>query len=432
MKGESGVSDCARILVVDDSPVTLEVVGRILRQKGHSVETAADVAGAVSRLDGGPLDLVITDLRMPGADGLDLVRHVRENFPETAVVMLTGFPSIEGAVEAVKGGAEAYLTKPFTQVELLDTVATVLQAFDGRRPQGQGTAMPLPLVGRSEAVRALRAAVEVGAAGTGPVLIEAPVGSGAEAVARAIHDGSARSEHAFAVVHCELLGDPCRELFGSGNGKSFVEVCDGGTLALKGPEALDAVAQIHLMRLFQERRCIPVGGGRGRPVDVRVVALTSRDLERQAGTGHLRRDLLERLSEQRIRVTALVSRREDVVDLVHEIASRESALLGCEPTSWSDRALDALVKAPWQGDLAMLSSVVRESVAHVAGRAVEVSDLPARFRFHVLVDEGEVPTLREIEADHIRAVLEKVGGNKTEAARLLGIDRKTLRSKVEP
>ncbi|MEN8165187.1 MAG: sigma-54 dependent transcriptional regulator [Acidobacteriota bacterium] len=425
------MADGAKILVVDDSPATLEVVGRILRQSGHSVETAPDVPGAVGRLQGGPPDLVITDLRMPGADGLDLVRHVRENFPGTAVVMLTGFPSIEGAVEAVKGGAEAYLTKPFTQAELLDTVATVLQAFEGRRPQGQGTATALPLVGRSEAVRELRAAVEVGATGTNPVLIEAPVGSGGEAVARAIHDGSARSEFVFATIDCELLADPCRELFGSGNEASIVEGCDGGTLVLKGPEALDAAGQIHLMRLFQERRCFPVGGGRGRPVDVRVVALSARDLERQAGTGHLRRDLLERLSEQRIRLTALDSRKEDVVDLVHEIASRECALLGCAPAAWSDRALDALLEAPWPGDLAMLMSVVRGSVARVAGRAVEVADLPAPLRFDASVVAGEIPTLREFEAAHIRSVLEKVGGNKTEAARMLGIDRKTLRSKVE-
>ena len=424
------MTEGAKILVVDDSPATLEVVGRILRQSGHSVETAPDVTGAVERLDGGPLNLVITDFRMPGADGLDLVRHVRENFPETAVVMLTGFPSIEGAVEAVKGGAEAYLTKPFTQAELLNTVTTVLQAFEGRRPQGQGTSTALPLVGRSEAVRALRAAVEVAAAGSNPVLIEAPVGSEGEAVARAIHDGSTRSRNAFTVVHCELLLDPCRELFGSEKTASLVEGCDGGTLVLRAPEALDIVAQIHLMRLFQESRCVPVGGGRGPSVDVRVVALTSRDLERQAGTGHLRRDLLERLSEQRIRMVGLASRSEDVVDLVHEIASRESALLGCATASWSDRALDALVKVPWLGDLTDLSSVVQAVVARVAGRPIEVVDLPARFRFNASVIEGEIPTLREMEAEHIRAVLLKVGDNKTEAARLLGIDRKTLRSKV--
>ncbi|RLE21394.1 MAG: hypothetical protein DRJ65_16130 [Acidobacteria bacterium] len=430
MKGELCVADGAKILVVDDSPVTLEVVGRILRQSGHSVETAPDVAGAVSRLDGGALDLVITDLRMPGADGLDLVRHVRENFSDTAVIMLTGFPSIEGAVDAVKGGAEAYLTKPFTQVELLDTVATVLQAFEGRRPQGQGTVTALPLVGRSEIVRALRAAVEVGAAGSGPVLIEAPIGSGGEAVARAIHDGSPRSARVFLVIDCEMLVNPSLELFGSAEAQSLLEGADGGTVVLIGPEALHDVAQIHLLRLFQERRLIPVGGGRGRSVDIRVVVVTVRDLERQAGTGRFRRDLLERLSEQRIRMRPLAYRSEDIVDLVHEIALKECSLLGCAPESWSPRALEALVEAPWPGGLADLTSVVQEVVTRVAGRAIEVADLPARFRFNASVVEGDVSTLREMEIEHIRSVLLKVGGNKTEAARLLGIDRKTLRSKV--
>lgn len=424
------MKDGARILVVDDSPATLEVVGRILRQSGHSVETAPDVAGAVSRLHGGPLDLVITDFRMPGADGLDLVRHVRENFPDTAVVMLTGFPSIEGAVEAVKGGAEAYLTKPFTQTELLETVAKVLQAFRGRRTQDEGTQGALPLVGRSDAVRSLRAAVEVAADVVAPVLIEAPQGCMGLAVARVLHQGGVRSGTVFSVVHCDLLAGSNEELFGSPETPSHLESADGGTLVLVGPEALDDVAQIHLLRLLQERRLTPIGGERGHPVDIRVVAVTARDLERQAGTGHFRRDLLERLSEQRIRMTPLAYRSEDIIDLVHEIALRECVLLGCVPASWSDRALDALVNAPWPGDLMELASVVQTVVARVAGRPVEVVDLPARFRFNASVVEGEVPTLREMEAEHIRAVLLKVGGNKTEAARLLGIDRKTLRSKV--
>lgn len=424
------MKDGARILVVDDSPGTLEVVERILSQSGHSVETAPDVAGAVRRLDGGGLNLVITDFRMPGADGLDLVRHVRENFPDTAVVMLTGFPSIEGAVEAVKGGAEAYLTKPFTQTELLETVTQVLQAFRGRRSQGEGTHTALPLVGRSDAVRSLRAAVEVAADTSAPVLIEAPTGSGGLAVARALHEGGVRSGKVFSVVHCDLLTNSDTELFGSENTPSLVERAEGGTLVVFGPETLDDVAQIHLLRLLRERRCIPPEGGRGRLVDIRIVAVTARDLERQAGTGRFRRDLLERLSEQRIRLISLAYRSEDIVDLIHEIASRECALLGCAPESWSDRALDALVKASWPGDLMDLTSAVQTVVARVAGRPVEVADLPARFRFNASVGNGDVPTLREMEAVHIRAVLDKVAGNKTEAARLLGIDRKTLRSKV--
>lgn len=426
------MTDGSKILVVDDSPSTLEVVGRILRQSGHLVETAPDVAGAIARLQGGLLDLVITDFRMPGADGLDLVRHVRENFLDTAVIMLTGFPSIEGAVEAVKGGAEAYLTKPFTQTELLETVTKVLQAFRGRRTQGEGTQGALPLVGRSDAVRSLRAAVEVAADTSAPVMIEAPIGSEGLAVARALHDGGVRSDRVFSVVHCEQLINASLELFGSAEAPSLLEGADGGTVVLIGPEALDDVAQIHLLRLLQERRLVPVGDGRGRSADIRVVVVTVRDLERQVGTGRFRRDLLERLSEQRIRMKPLAYRNEDIADLVHEIASKECALLGCALESWSARALEALVEGPWPGDLVDLISVVQDVVARVAGRPVEVADLPARFRFNASVLEGEVPTLREIEAEHIRAVLLKTGDNKTEAARILGIDRKTLRSKVGP
>jgi DNA-binding NtrC family response regulator len=421
----------ARILVVDDSPATLEVVGRILTQSGHQVETAPDVAQAVRCLEGIAPDLVITDFRMPGADGLDLVRHVRENLHRTAVIMLTGFPSIEGAVEAVKGGAEAYLTKPFTQTELLETVSRVLEAFEGRRVDARSSHTSLPLVGRSDAARSLRAAVEVAALSHGPVLIEAPIGAGGLPLARALHDAGGRASCVFAVGRCDLLVDPSRELFGDGEAEGLVGGADHGTFVVVNPEYLNEVAQVHLLRLIQERRIIPVGGGRGVPVDVRVIAVSSRDLERQAGTGHFRRDLLERLSEQRIRVTPLTHRREDIVDLVHEIVAQESELLGCTPPSVSDKALEALVGATWSGDMEELASTLRTVVGVVAGRPIEIADLPLRFRFNAAEVPADILPLRDLEAAHIRAVLARVGDNKTEAARLLGIDRKTLRAKLQ-
>jgi len=420
----------ARILVVDDSPATLEVVGRILTQSGHQVATAPDVAQAVRCLEDIAPDLVITDFRMPGADGLDLVRHVRENHHRTAVIMLTGFPSIEGAVEAVKGGAEAYLTKPFTQTELLETVGRVLEAFEGRRVDPRSSHTSLPLVGRSDAARSLRVAVEVAADSGGPVMIDAPIGAGGLPLARALHDASPRASAAFLICRCDLLSDAGREIFGDGEVDGLVGGAGQGTFVVVNPESFNEIAQVHLLRLIQERKVIPVGGGRGRPVDLRVIAVTSRDLERQAGTGHFRRDLLERLSEQRIRVTPLTHRREDIVDIVHEIVAQESGLLGCTPPSVSGRALEVLVEAPWPGDMEELASTLRTVVGVVAGRPIEIADLPARFRFNATDGPGGILPLRDLEELHIRTVLARVGDNKSEAARLLGIDRKTLRAKL--
>ncbi len=420
----------ARILVVDDSPATLEVVGRILSGNGHRVETASNVANAVRKLEGATPDLVITDFRMPGGDGLDLVRHVRENFPDTAVIMLTGFPSIEGAVEAVKGGAEAYLTKPFTRDELLETVERVLHAFKRRRVGDGGSPTALPLIGRSDAVRSLRAAVAVAADGTGPVTIEAPDGCDAVAVARAIHESGNRAKNLLIIHRCDLAFDGVGDLFGTDDHPGLVAAGNGGTLVLVEPEALDEVTQVHLLRLLQERRAIPAGGGRGRPADIRIIVVTARDLARQAGTGHFRRDLLERLSTHRIRITPLEHRSEDIIDLIDQIVVRESALLGCSVPSVSRRAIETLVASPWPGDLAELAATVRTAVAVAGGRSIEVTDLPLRFRFNAGDPDGETLTLQQVEADHIRTVLRRVGGNKTEAARRLGIDRKTLRAKL--
>ena len=417
---------------MDDSPATLEVVGRILREQGHTVETAADVPTAVRRLEGLPLDLVITDFRMPGPDGLDLIRHVRENLPATAVVMLTGFPSIEGAVEAVKGGAEAYLTKPFTQNELIDAVDGVLQTILNRRAQESGSGLPLPLLGRSDAARALRLAVDGAAQSLGPVLLEEKLGSGAPAVARAIHDAGVRRGRAFEIIDCDLLGDEgAIELFGGAErGSGAVERAEGGAVVLLNPCALDETAQLHLLRLLQEKRCVPVEPGRPRPLDVRVMAITRRDLARLTALGHFRRDLLERLTAIKISVPLLSDRKEDIVDLVRAIAASEAALHGQSPPAFSDRALEALTQTTWHGGLAELAGVVRMTVSRLHGATVHMSDLPPRLRFQVPTGGDEVPTLRDLEATHIRAVLDGVGGNKTEAARILGIDRKTLRAKL--
>ena len=426
------MSDGARILVVDDSPATLEVVGRILSGKGHVVETAADVPNAVKRLTRMPVDLVITDFRMPGQDGLDLIRHVHENFPGTAVVMLTGFPSIEGAVEAVKGGAEAYLTKPFTQVELLAAVDEALVAV-GRRSPASPAATHLPLVGRSDSARQLRATVDKLAASPDPVLIEAPPGRGGLAVARALHETSPRRHQPFELALCGLLGPSAAdEIFGrKGGGRGLVEKADGGTLVLVEPGALDATAQVHLLRLLQERRCFATDGGRPRAVTTRVVAIARRDLARLAGTGRFRRDLLERLAAHRIHLPPLVERAEDIADIVLACATVEAQRCGGQKPVFSDRALTTLTESTWPGDLAEVISTVWSVIARVDGRMIEVSDLPPRFRFTAVIDEGDaVLTLADVERAHVQTVLDRVGGNKSEAARLLGIDRKTLRSKL--
>lgn len=426
------MSSGARILLVDDSPATLEVVGRILSGQGHAIDTAPDVPSAVSRLSGLPVDLVITDFRMPGPDGLDLIRHVRENLPGTAVVMLTGYPSIEGAVEAVKGGAEAYLTKPFTQAELLAAVEEALVA-SGQRSPSATDGLHLPLIGRSDTARRLRETIEQLAGKPDPMLVDAAAGSGGIAFARALHDAGERRHRAFEVVYCNLLREGgAEEIFGRKDGdQGLVEQANGGTLVLVEPATLGGTAQVHLLRLLQERRCFRIDGGKPRPVSLRIIAVARRDLAALAGVGAFRRDLLERLGANRIRLPALHTRREDIVDIVLAAMNSEANLIRAQQPTISEQALASLTEADWPGGFPELTSAVQGIVARTANRGIEASDLPPRFRFSAVENEDEaLPTLAELEKAHIRLVLDRVGGNKTEAAKMLGIDRKTLRSKI--
>ncbi len=423
--------DGARVLVVDDSPATLEVVGRFLAECGHRVETAPDVPSAVESLQGLPVDLVITDFRMPGPDGLDLVRHVRENLPHTAVIMLTGFPSIEGAVEAVKGGAEAYLTKPFTKTELLETVNKVL-AVEQRHSDNGDLGLPVVLTGRSEEAQRLLRELDTHGPGRSPVLIRAPLGSGGLEFARALHDRSERSDGPFATAHCELLGSSAATaLFGTTEGgDSIVGRSGGGTLVIDSVGTLGEIAQLHLLRLLQERRRVPIGGGRPQPTDVRVFVIARRNISALVGCDVFRRDLLDRLSAASISIPPLNDRKDDIVDLVRNIAAREAALWKVQAPDFSDRALEALASADWHGGLAEMTHVVRRLLPALAGKSVDAVDLPPRFRFQAVTPTGLLLTLRETEVSHIRTVLERVEGNKTAAAKILGIDRKTLRSKL--
>ncbi len=416
------------ILLVDDSTRTLEVARRMLEDTGHRVSCCSDVPAAVEFLGMIPVDLVITDFRMPLHDGLDLIHWIRDNRPETPVIMLTGYPSIEGAVEAVRGGAETYLTKPFTRQELLNSVTEVLSKY---RPEPAAQPeLPLPLLGTSDEARKLRRLFEAARQNKSPLLLIDPRYAGSLEIARALHMADPGPDKAFLYIDCELQGVNAAELFGrSSCRESAMSPAMGGSLVLDAVGRLDSESQRLLLRLLQEKRCFPTEEGTPLRFQVHLVAVARRDLPRMAGLGRFRRDLLERLEAQRIRIPPLSRRREDLPLIIERILEEESRLLGIETPQLSPRALARLGETPWSGGLNELRHRLRRLVAALPTRPVEVSDLPPSFRF-TLEDSGEMPSLQDFERSYIRQVLNKTGGNKSDAARILGIDRKTLRSRL--
>jgi DNA-binding NtrC family response regulator len=435
----------ASILVVDDAPDTLEVLRRNLEAAGYRVFTAPGVREALALLDTASVDLVITDSRMPEVGGLDLVRHVRENLAETEVMMITGYASIEGAIEALKTGAEAYLVKPFTEGELLEAVQGALEKRRRRRAAGAAAAGPQllhGLIGESPAMRELFGAVHKAAETTATVLIAGESGTGKELVARAVHYGSRRSAAPFVPVNCGGIPEGLMEseLFGHVRGAftgavtsraGFFLTADGGTIFLDEISELPLGLQVKLLRVLEDKTVFLLGDARPRRVDVRILAATNKELERLVTREAFRQDLYFRLNVLTLRVPPLRERGEDVLLLARHFAEKYAAALGRPAPRFADAALAALLAYPWPGNVRELENLVQRLLVMHEGEVIQVADLPPGMRFSVPRPGALHRSLAQVEADHIRAVLQSVGENKTLAARILGIDRKTLREKLK-
>jgi two-component system response regulator HydG len=436
-----------RILVVDDAPATLEVLERNLVSEGYSVFTAPGVAEAIKILEAIPIDLVITDLKMPKVSGLDLIRHVRENFKETEVMMITGYATIEGAVKAVKTGAEEYLTKPFTDEELLSAVRRSLDKLHVHRagqtpPRRTMTSLP-GLIGDSESMQKVFDEMAKAALTPATVLISGESGTGKELVARAIHYNSPRASAPFFPVNCGGIPEGLleSELFGHVKGAftgatesraGFFQTADGGTIFLDEIGDTTPSMQAKLLRVLQDKEVCMVGARRTRNVDVRVVAATNKDLLNLVKKGVFREDLYFRLNVITIAVPPLRERGDDILLLTYHFATKFAEELGRTTPRFSDRALRVLRDYYWPGNVRELENVIQRLVVMTDDDLIEAPDLPSLMRFSALRDLRPNRTLAEMEAEYVRTVLASVGGNKTRAAEILGIDRKTLREKLKP
>lgn len=435
-----------RILIVDDSASTLEVLKRNLTTAGYQVFTAPGVSGAIEILEQTRLDLVITDLKMPNVSGMDLVRHIRENFRDTEVMMITGYPSIEGAVEAVKTGAEEFLAKPFTDAELLSAVKRVLDKTRVRRSGRVKPDQVVPahkgLIGSSEGMREVFIAIGKASPASATVLITGESGTGKELAARAIHYSSVRSSAPFVPVNCGGIPEGLleSELFGHVKGAftgatesraGFFHAADGGTIFLDEISDMSLAMQVKLLRVLQDKEVCMVGSNRTRKVDVRILAATNKDLQGLVKKGLFREDLFYRLNVITIIIPPLRERGDDILLLAHHFLTQFAAESGRATLRFSDEALQSLRSYNWPGNVRELENVIQHLVVMTDGDLIEVPDLPSLMRFSALRKTGFDRTLAEVESEYITNVLASVDGNKTRAAEILGIDRKTLREKLK-
>ena len=449
----SSSGEKARILVVDDTPATLEVLERNLTAQGYQVFTSPGAAEAIEILDSTRVDLVITDLKMPRVSGLDLVRHVRENFKHTEVMMITGYPSIEGAVKAVKTGAEEFLAKPFTDEELLSAVRRALgklhmcrlnEAAPGRAPIAGNGLPPVPegFIAESEPMRKVFDAIAKASMATAAVLISGESGTGKELVARAIHYSSERSSAPFVPVNCGGIPEGLLESALSGHVRGaftgatesqagLFHAADGGTIFLDEVSETSPAMQVKLLRVLEDKEVCMVGSTRTRRVDVRVLAATNRDLLKLVEKGAFREDLFYRLNVITIAIPPLRERGDDILLLARRFAERFAAEANRPVPRFSAPVLRVLRDYYWPGNVRELENVIQRLVVMADGDVIEAPDMPSLMRFSALRKTGFNRTLAEVEADYIRNVLASVSGNKTRAAAILGIDRKTLRDKLK-
>ncbi len=444
---QSSKSESARVLVVDDSMDTLELIERHLSGQGIQVFTASGVEEAIRVLKDVSVHLVITDMKMPRIDGLELIRHIRETYKSIRVIMVTGYPSVESAVKAVKEGADEYLSKPFTKTELLTVVNAVLdqqrQQQNLNQPDKEQILAPSGLIGDSDAMKSVFQAIQKAAQVKATVLISGESGTGKELVARAIHYNSARASQPFVPVNCGGIPENLleSELFGHVRGAytgatetraGFFQTADKGTLFLDEAGETSLAMQVKLLRVLQEKEVCMIGSSKPQPIDVRIIAGTNKDLLSLTKSGRFREDLYYRLNVINIDLPPLRDRGDDVLLLIRHFTDKYAQENGRAIPKYSDRALRRLLHYHWPGNVRELENLVQRMLAMGDGDTIDAPDLPAAMRSDLsLCGDGLSRSLAEVEAEYIRRVLKAEKGNKTRTATILGIDRKTLREKMK-
>ena len=439
------------ILIVDDEPNVRRVLGTLLEQAGFDTTRVASADQALDLVRAQDPDLVLTDLKMPGMSGMELLGRLRESFPEIPVIMLTAHGTVENAVLAMKRGAHDFITKPFDKQQVVDQVGQALAQGERARREFRG---PLPeahrcgMVGEGPAMELLRRMIEKVAPAPTTVLIRGETGTGKELVAEALHRLSPRAESPLVRINCGAIPESLveAELFGFERGAftgaerakpGRFELADGGTLFLDEIGELPAQAQVKLLRILEDGAVDRVGGTEPRQIDVRLIAATHRDLIQEIAAGRFREDLHFRLKVIEIEVPPLRERPDDVPHLVDCFLERHADRLGRPRPSVSPSALGALMAQPWPGNVRELENAVERAIVLADASILEADDFGLeRAPSGVAAETSSIKqasraAAAETERRMIRTALDATDGNVTHAAERLGLSRRGLQLKMK-
>jgi len=456
------MSNKARIIVIEDDQANRRSLVRALSRQGYEVDAFSEAESALKHLrEVRDVSLVITDLMLPGTDGFGVLEGARQIDPDLGVLMITGHGSVESAVDAMKRGANDYLTKPVNLEELRNRVKTLVEKrqliervdeLEKRLAEKFGQ-----LVGHSKAMEALFRQMDLVAAARSNVLIVGESGTGKELVANALHDNSPRRDKRFLPINCAAIPSEIleSELFGHEKGAftgatsrklGKFELADGGTLFLDEIGELPLEMQVKLLRVLEQREFMRVGGSEIITVDIRLVAATNQDLEAAVENGRFRNDLYYRLKVVTLRIPPLCERREDISMLANHFLEMFSVENDRPGMRFTPETMRALMNANWEGNVRELKNLVESLVVLTPADEIGVEDLPPEFLGSPdpiggvsnagvgtgnAEESGQALTMDEIERRAILDALEKTGGNRTQAAEMLGIGLRTLQRKLK-
>jgi DNA-binding NtrC family response regulator len=445
--------DKPQILLIDDEAIALSNLSHVLEREGYTVTACKDGESGLAAMQSTRFDLVLTDLRMPGIDGMDVLRHIRETTPEVPVIMITGHATLDSAVEAMKAGAHHYIAKPFRLDEAREVVRSALELGRIKRENMQLKERIEHISSRASIItqdlgmqRLLDTARQIAATDTS-VVIHGESGTGKELLASFIHQHSQRAERPFVAFNCGALHEEiaASELFGHEKGAftganatkiGLFEAAHGGTLFLDEVAEMPLLMQVKLLRVLQERELMRVGSTHPIDVDVRVIAASNRDLRAAVEEGQMRNDLYFRLNVVTLSLPALRERRDDIPLLAYYFVRKFSTMMKRDVQEISTEAMQRLVDYDYPGNVRELSNFIERGIALAHGKTLDIQHLPQNLgSLSVRVFKPEMAatptTLKEQETEHILHALKLAEGNRTQAAKILGIDRVSLWRKLK-
>ena len=442
----------SRILVVDDEDIARENLEHVLRKDGYEVTTADSGISALKKLSNTEFDLVMTDLKMKQVDGMEVLARTKEQYPDTEVVMLTAYATVATAIEAMQKGAYHYIPKPYKIDEVRMIVKRALEKKALRdelrvlkEDRSRGAGSPF-IIGKSRRMQEVIQMVNQIAPTDCNVLIFGETGTGKELIARAIHQQSQRTEERFLAFNCgafteelltnELFGHEKDAFTGATSTKiGLLEAANRGTVFLDEIGDMAASMQVKLLRVIEERSLLRVGGTQPISVDIRIVAATNKDLNKEVAKGGFRKDLFYRLNVVSLQLPPLAERKDDVPLLAYHFLKLYAKAQDKTIEGFSDEAMDILTNYEFPGNIRELENIIERAVALCQDSLISPRHLPQeleQYSFKVYRQRGKrLPTLEENELNYIRWVLKQANGNKTRAAEILGIDRVSLWRKLK-